>query len=93
LDELAPTTDDAPLVDGLLKILADARLITLAEGTAEVAHEALIREWPALRQWLSEDREGLRLHRHLTDLAESWAELKHDAGELVRGARLAQALE
>ena len=90
---LAPQPEDAPQVTSLLKTLADARLITLAEDTAEVAHEALIREWPALRQWLSEDREGLRLHRHLTEAAEAWAELERDPGELYRGARLAQAVE
>jgi WD40 repeat protein/DNA-binding SARP family transcriptional activator len=93
LSELAPTGEDASQVLELLKELADARLITLSEDTAEVAHEALIREWPALRQWLSEDRDGLRLHRHLTDSAEAWAELECDPGELYRGARLAQATE
>ena len=46
-----------------------ARLVTLGEGTAEVAHEVLIREWPTLRGWLDEDREGLRLHRRLGDAA------------------------
>ena len=49
----------------LLERLADARLVTLGEGTAEVAHEVLIREWPTLRGWLEEDREGIRLHRQL----------------------------
>jgi WD40 repeat protein len=93
LVELSLQPEDASQVESLLKILADARLITLSEDTAEVAHEALIREWPALRQWLSEDRDGLRLHRHLMDSAEAWAELDRDAGELYRGARLAQAAE
>ena len=59
----------------------------------EVAHEALIREWPTLRAWLAEDRESLRLHRHLTEAARSWQELDCEPGELYRGARLAQALE
>ncbi len=93
LSELTPTSGEPSKMIALLQTLADARLITLAEGTAEVAHEALIREWPALRQWLSEDREGLRLHRHLTDSAGAWLELERDAGELYRGVRLAQALE
>ena len=57
----------------------------------EVAHEALIREWPTLRAWLSEDRDSLRLHRHLTEAARSWEELDREPGELYRGARLAQA--
>ena len=71
----------------------DARLITVTHESAEVAHEALIREWPALRQWLSEDREGLHIYRHLTEAARGWEELGHEPGELYRGVRLAQAQE
>jgi WD40 repeat protein len=69
------------------------RLITTDQDTAEVAHEALIREWPTLRGWLEEDREGLRLHRRLTLAAQEWELLRRDPGILLRGARLAQALE
>ncbi len=76
-----------------MNILAEARLVTLSENTAEVAHEALIREWPTLREWLNEDREGLRLHRHLTEAAYEWELLERDAGALYRGAHLAQARE
>ena len=70
-----------------------ARLITVDDGAVEVAHEALIREWPTLRQWLNEDRDGLRLHRRLTEAAQEWDELERDPSELYRGPRLAQALE
>ena len=58
--------------DALLERLADARLVTLGDGTAEVAHEALIREWPRLRRWLDEDRAGIRAHRQLGDAARVW---------------------
>ncbi len=37
-----------------VKTLADARLITTGKDMVEVAHEALIREWPVLRKWLDE---------------------------------------
>lgn len=80
-------------VERLLNVLAEARLVTLGEDTAEVAHEALIREWPALQSWLAEDRAGLHLHRHLTESAAAWDRLGRDDGDLYRGARLAQALE
>jgi hypothetical protein len=53
----------------------------------------LIREWPALREWLDEDRASIRLHRHLTESARVWQRLDRDPGELCRGARLAQASE
>jgi WD40 repeat protein/class 3 adenylate cyclase len=92
LGELFPQGDPRQ-VEEVLARLADARLITTAESTVEVAHEALIREWPTLRQWLDEDREGLRLHRHLTESAQAWARLNRDPSELYRGTRLAQARE
>src|SRR5258705_6044435 len=65
--ELTAQPDRAEQVRTVLNILAQARLITLGDNSAEVAHEALIREWPTLRDWLSQDREGLLLHRHLTE--------------------------
>jgi WD40 repeat protein/DNA-binding SARP family transcriptional activator len=93
LTELFSTPESAFQVEAVLNTLVEARLVTAGEGTVEVAHEALIREWPALRQWLDEDRESLRLHRHLTEAAQAWQVLERDPGELYRGARLAQALE
>lgn len=93
LDELITFSKDAGQARALLNTLAEARLLTLGESTAEVAHEAVIREWPTLREWLSQDREGLRLHRHLTEAAHEWRILGRDPGALYRGARLAQASE
>ncbi|TAH51625.1 MAG: hypothetical protein EYC68_09685 [Chloroflexota bacterium] len=77
----------------VLTLLADARLITTSEHSAEVAHEALIREWPRLREWLNDDREGLMLHRHLIEATHEWELMERDASVLYRGARLAQAQE
>ena len=64
LGELEVDRDDQ--VARVLEVLAASRLVTVGEGTAEVAHEALLREWPRLRGWLEEDVEGRRLHRHVT---------------------------
>jgi len=92
-DELNSNMENADEVRNVLNILADARLVTLGEDTVEVAHEALIREWPTLREWLNQDREGLQLHRHLTEAAHEWELLERDAGSVYHGARLAQANE
>ena len=83
LDELEP----------VVETLAAERLVTLGEGEAEIAHEALLREWPRLREWIDEDAEGHRLHRHLTHSARGWEEGGRDPAELYRGTRLAAALE
>ncbi len=92
-NELITNQQDRDIVREVLVTLADARLITTDQEVAEVAHEALIREWPTLRNWLEENREGLRLHRHLTVTAQEWNESNCDPSMLYRGARLAQALE
>ena len=93
LNELVNRPGQASQLRAVLNTLAEARLVTLNEDSAEVAHEALIREWQRLHEWLSQDREGLKLHRHLTDSAREWEILGHDAGALYRGARLAQVRE
>ena len=77
----------------VLDVLAESRLITLGEGTTEVAHEALLREWPRLRGWLEHDAEGRRLHRHLAIAAQEWSARGRDRSELYRGARLASTLD
>ena len=92
-EELVSRPEDREIVQEVLLALADSRLITTDKETAEVAHEALIREWPTLRGWLEEDRERLRLHRRLVDAAQEWELLGRDPDGLYRGARLAQALE
>ncbi len=93
LNELMLHPEDAASIEAVLKTLADARLVTTGKDTAEVAHEALIREWPTLRRWLDEDREGLRLQRQLTEHAREWIALDRDPGALYRGTRLERAAE
>ena len=73
LTELERRPAEAAQLRGMLDTLAGARLITLNEDSAEVAHEALIREWERLHAWLMDDREGLLVHRHLTEAAREWA--------------------
>ena len=93
VEELVPEGGSREGVDGLLDRLAEARLLTLAEDTAEVAHEVLIREWPTLRRWLEEDRVGIRLHRELGNAAGRWEAAGRETGDLYRGTRLDGAVE
>ena len=90
---LVPEGTDPQMVAELLARLADARLVTLGDDDAEVAHEALIREWPRLRGWLEEDRDAIRVHRRLGDAAALWEAGGGDPSDLLRGARLAAAVE
>ena len=83
----------------MIEAWAQSRLLTLdhdpetREPTVEVAHEALLREWPRLRAWLEEDRESIVALGHLREAAASWLALERDPGALYRGARLDVALQ
>ncbi|UCC89741.1 MAG: protein kinase [Anaerolineales bacterium] len=59
--------------------------------TVEVAHEALIREWARLRQWLDADREFLFWQQRLRAGLHQWQTSDYDEGALLRGAPLAEA--
>ena len=65
----------------------------MSHATVEVAHEALLREWPRLRAWLEEDRQGHQLRQHLTQASKQWQATQRDDSELYRGARLSAALD
>ncbi|WIY02627.1 hypothetical protein QRX60_01770 [Amycolatopsis mongoliensis] len=88
--ELDTDDEDTAVVLGEL---AAARLVTLDDTGIEIAHEALIRGWPRLREWLTEDREGLRVHRQLTEATDAWESVDEDPGWLYRGTRLGIARE
>ncbi|MGW2382375.1 nSTAND1 domain-containing NTPase [Streptomyces sp. NPDC001658] len=80
-------------VGAVLEGAARARLLTLDQDRVELTHEALIRCWPRLHGWLTEDRERLRVLRQLTEAARTWESLGRDPDALFRGARLALARE
>ena len=84
---------DEPAYDQLIEHLVSARLLTSDGEAVEVAHEALARAWPRLRDWLDEDVEGVRVLRHLSTAAAGWNALGRPQSELYRGVRLAQAVE
>ncbi|QJT04710.1 hypothetical protein G9272_34075 [Streptomyces asoensis] len=88
-DELDPGPDTA----FVLESLARQRLVTLDESCVEITHEAIIRCWPRLRDWLTEDRDRLVLHRQLTDATADWEAHGRDPHAVWRGARLAAALD
>jgi DNA-binding SARP family transcriptional activator/WD40 repeat protein len=89
-DVVVPHDSDAAVA---YEELLRNRLLTVSDGTVEVAHEALLREWPRLRDWLADDVAGRRLHQRLGDAAHAWAADGRDDAELLRGSRLNAALE
>jgi WD domain, G-beta repeat len=104
LDQLRAETAkmDHSDVEAVVAALADRRLLVTSrdpasdEPVVELVHEALIREWGLLRQWLSEDHEFLVWRTDLeADYAQWTASIGghtgHDPELLLRGSALEQA--
>ncbi len=94
--ELETIGNNSQEVEGLIDQLVGYRLITLdydpATGSAmvEIAHEALIREWSQLRDWLEDSREDIRQQRLLAAAASDWREANKDSSYLLSGTHLIQ---
>ena len=91
-------TPQAATARTVLTDLVQARLLIADTGTdgrdtVEISHEALLSSWPRLREWLSQDRAGQRIHRDLTEAARAWQARGREPSHLFGGTRLAVARE
>ncbi|MFE7478326.1 trypsin-like peptidase domain-containing protein, partial [Streptomyces sp. NPDC057575] len=98
-------SEGSETVDEVLAVLVRHRIITSytpqisdpsetcsEEPVAELIHDALIRDWPALRDWVAQDhrfREWFERTRHQRA---RWAR-SDDPADLLRGTALAEGLE
>ncbi|MFI9813481.1 WD40 repeat domain-containing protein [Saccharothrix variisporea] len=86
-------TGTDPDARDVVEAFTQARLLTRAQDTVEITHEALLRHWPRLREWIDADRSGRLVHQELEDTAGAWALRGRDPSLLYRGSRLDAALE
>ncbi|MCB8763780.1 nSTAND1 domain-containing NTPase [Planktothrix agardhii] len=83
----------------LVTELANARLVVTGRDedkkqlTVEVVHEALIRGWDRLREWMEEDQEFRKWQDRLRAEKDIWKNSSKDNGALLRGALLVEAEE
>jgi len=95
-DLVSPDVDSAQ-VDRVVGRLVDARLLAAdrdpdtGERVVEVAHEALIDNWPRLRGWVDEVRAHLLEHRRLTTAAREWEHEARHGDWLLKGRPLEDA--
>ena len=88
------TLGDREVVEVVIDRFGRYRLLTFDRDdvtrspTVEVAHEALIRRWERLREWLTESRNDVRLARELLNAAHVWERAKKDKSYLMQGNRL-----
>jgi WD40 repeat protein len=97
-EDLCPAGGDQTKTRALVERLADARLLVTSvnpvtgQKEVEVAHEALIRYWPRLRDWLNEDRTTQILRQDIARAALAWEQGQQNEDLLIhRGARLEAA--
>jgi hypothetical protein len=91
--------DDLPAEGwSLVEQLADARLLVTdrdpgtGKETVEVAHEALIRKWPVLSDWVKADYEFLTWRESFLEKQfHAWQQVREDPGSLLRGETLRAA--
>ena len=70
---------------GTQRLLTFDRDPATREPTVEVGHEALLTEWPRLKAWVDEDREGLRVMRRVAEAGEAWVQGGREEADLLRG--------
>jgi WD40 repeat protein len=97
--ELASLGTNKATMQAVIKEFGQYRLLTFDRDpatrspTAEVAHEALIRQWARLREWLTDSREDVRLQRRIAAEAAEWVKSGREVSFLASGARLQQLEE
>ncbi|MGH3872371.1 MAG: hypothetical protein ACRDSR_12805 [Pseudonocardiaceae bacterium] len=75
----------------VLDAFTQHRLLTQDRDTVEITHEALVRAWPRLHQWIDTDRAGNLTRQQLEDAAAVWEREGKDNAGLYRGHRLEAA--
>ncbi len=76
--------------------LVAARLLTASGGKGEdaaieVSHEAVLRHWKRLADWVGDNREFLLWRQRLQAMVSQWLNSERDPGALLRGGPLAEA--
>ena len=83
---------EAQDVETVLEAFAAERLLTLAAGTVEISHEALLTAWPLLRDtWLADTHADRIARTRLHTTAADWARHSRDRSYLYSGSLLAAA--
>lgn len=81
-------------IDQVLHVLLQNNLLRLTVGDTpdedfvEVAHEALVRNWPALVNWLEEERAALANRRRIEGYAAEWLRLGRGTAGLLDSVQL-----
>lgn len=102
LKELIPLDHSPDAIEDILAKLssANSRLITVSlaeraneEVVIELSHEALIRNWSRLANWIEDSKQSLLIQQRLIIATTEWLDNSRDTGLLLHGIRLTQIHE
>jgi predicted outer membrane repeat protein len=83
------------MLEEVTRAFISARLLTSnsksGKATVEVSHEAVIREWTRLGEWLDAAREDVHRQQTLSEDASEWEQLGKPRDRLYRGTQLKEA--
>ena len=99
MEKLVPVGEDIAVIKDLVRRLAneDARLVVTSRNSVsgkeevEVTHEALIRHWSKLQEWLNTNRNDLQIRERIRLQAEEWKQELKEEFLLLQGGRLEDA--
>jgi hypothetical protein len=90
-----PAASQTRLMRETIDAFITVRLLTTNEiagtTTIEVSHEALIREWPRLAEWLREARDDIPLQQAISEDVAEWERRGQPRDRLYRGSQLKEA--
>ena len=87
------TLETSALRKTALKSFVDARLLVSDEGSVALAHEAILRHWERLANWIESDKEMLRTRARVAELATLWRNESKRPDMLLQPGRLLGAAE
>lgn len=70
-----------------------ARMLTVADGQVRISHEALVRHWHRLEQWVDDHAAELTAHARLRRAAELWRDSDRDPLALVPAEKVTGGVE
>lgn len=93
--EIVSIAADVLVLQAILERFGDRRLLTFDRDpvtespTVEVAHEALLNEWPRLRRWIDDGQKDVQRRARLATALDEWAASGENDDYLLSGERLA----
>lgn len=79
----APLGELDPVTSEIVRPFVAARMLTVADGQVRISHEALVRHWRRLEQWVDDHGAELTANARLRRAAELWRDSDRDPHALV----------